>query len=99
MAFVSEAPVVPRPTSPAETDRVNAIFQQPWWLDAVAPGHWGEVNCVRDGRVVARLPYVVRGRRRLRMLTQSSLTQTLGPWIEPSTAKAARARARARAAR
>jgi len=74
-----------------ETERANAIFQQPWWLDAVAPGQWDEVTCEHDGRVVARLPFVVRGRPRLRMLTQSSLTQTLGPWIERSDASPPRA--------
>jgi hypothetical protein len=73
------------------TERANAIFQQPWWLDAVAPGQWDEVTCEHDGRVVARLPFVVRGRSRLRMLTQSSLTQTLGPWIERSDASPPRA--------
>ena len=72
----------------------NAIFQQPWWLDAVAPGQWGEVTCEEGGRVVARLPYVVRGRPRFRVLTQSSLTQTLGPWIEATDAKPVRAFAR-----
>jgi hypothetical protein len=73
------------------TDRANAIFQQPWWLDAVAPGRWGETTVERDGRVVARLPYVVRGPRRLRTLTMPPLTQTLGPWVERPTAGAARA--------
>jgi hypothetical protein len=80
-----------RAVTPGETACANAIFQQPWWLDAVAPGQWGEVTCEQDGRVVARLPYVVRGRPRFRMLTQSSLMQTLGPWVEPSSAKPARA--------
>jgi GNAT acetyltransferase-like protein len=79
------------PLAAGETECANSIFQQPWWLDAVAPGRWGEVTCEQDGRVVARLPYVVRGRPRYRMLTQSSLMQTLGPWVEPSTAKPARA--------
>ena len=79
---------------PGETEHANAIFQQPWWLDAVAPGRWGEVTCEEGGRVVARLPFVVRGRPRFRMLTQSSLTQTLGPWVEPSDAKPVRALAR-----
>jgi lipid II:glycine glycyltransferase (peptidoglycan interpeptide bridge formation enzyme) len=60
----------------------------------VAPGRWGEVTCEHQGRTVARLPYVVRGRSRLRILTQSSLTQTLGPWVEPSDAKPTRALAR-----
>jgi hypothetical protein len=75
----------------ADSPFANAIFQQPWWLDAVAPGRWGEAVIERNGRTVARLPYVVRGRGRLRMLTQPPLTQTLGPWIEPSDAKPANA--------
>ena len=69
--------------TPEETRCANALFQQPWWLDAVAPGRWGEVTCERDGRIVARLPYVVRDGRGLRMPTQSSLTHTLGPWVGP----------------
>ena len=72
----------------------NSIFQQPWWLDAVAPGRWGEAVIERHGRPVARLPYVVRGRGRLRLLTQPPLTQTLGPWVERSGAKPANALAR-----
>lgn len=72
----------------------NAVFQQPWWLEALAPNHWGEVRLERDGRTVARLPYVVRGRGRLRMLTQPRLTATLGPWVEPSGGKAANALSR-----
>jgi hypothetical protein len=79
------------PAGIGETECANSIFQQPWWLDAVAPGRWGEVTCEQDGRIVARLPYVVRGRPKFRLLTQSSLMQTLGPWIEPSSAKPARA--------
>jgi Acetyltransferase (GNAT) domain len=79
-------------TGTGEPDqRANAIFQQPWWLDAVAPGRWGEATIERDGRVIARLPYVVRGTRRMRMLTMPPLTQTLGPWVEPSSASAPRA--------
>jgi hypothetical protein len=80
----------PRPAA-VPTGSANAIFQQPWWLDAVAPGRWGEATIERDGRSVARLPYVVRGRGRFRMLTMPPLTQTLGPWVERSTARAARA--------
>jgi hypothetical protein len=66
------------------TTCADTIFQQPWWLDAVAPGCWDEVTCERGGRTAARLPYVVRGRPGLRMLTQSTMTQTLGPSLEPA---------------
>jgi hypothetical protein len=83
-----------RPPASDETEHANSIFQQPWWLEAVAPGRWGEVTCEHDGRVVARLPYVLRGRSPVRLLTQSSLTHTLGPWVEASEAKPARALAR-----
>ena len=75
----------------AEDDRSNAIFQQPWWLDAVAPGAWSEVTVERDGRVVARLPYVVRGRGPLRVLTMPPLTATLGPWVARSQGRRAHA--------
>jgi hypothetical protein len=82
------------PTIVTETRCANAIFQQPWWLDAMAPGRWGHAVVERDGRTVARLPYTVRGRGRWRMLTQPPLTQTLGPWVEPTAAKPAHALAR-----
>jgi hypothetical protein len=74
-----------------ETHYANAIFQQPWWLDAVAPGRWDEAIVERDGRVMARLPFVVRGRRPLRIFSMPPLTQTLGPWVERSSASPARA--------
>ena len=100
MTTLPEEMQIPPPLSPGETGCANAIFQQPWWLDAVAPGQWAEVTCEHDGRIVARLPYVVRGRRGLRILTQSSLTHTLGPWVEPRAPQAvARPRPGARAAR
>jgi hypothetical protein len=73
------------------THAANSIFQQPWWLEAVASGHWGEVIVRHDGEIAARMPYVVRGRRRMRMLTMPPVTQTLGPWIEPAIAAPARA--------
>jgi GNAT acetyltransferase-like protein len=93
MAAVTEAPIT-RPPPPGEIECAYSMFQQPWWLDAVAPGRWSEVACQHDGRIVARLPYVMRGPPRMRMLTQSSLTQTLGPWVAPSSAKPARALSR-----
>ena len=57
----------------------------------MAPGRWDEATIERGGRTVARLPYVVRGRGRLRMLTMPPLTQTLGPWVERSSGKPAHA--------
>src|SRR5215510_2320543 len=63
---------------------VNAIFQQPWWLDAVAPGAWSAVEIRRGGALNARLPYVMDRRMGLMRLRQPLLTSYLGPWIRPS---------------
>lgn len=66
---------------PANPTVIGPIFHQPWWLDAVAPGRWGAVTVDRGGETVARLPYVVRGPRRMRVLSQPPLTPYLGPWV------------------
>ena len=39
---------------------VNSVFEQPWWLDAVAPGPWSAAEVRRGDEVVARLPYMRR---------------------------------------
>jgi hypothetical protein len=69
---------------------VNSVFEQPWWLDAVAPGAWSEVVVRRGGEVVARLPYAHRRRFGLSTIVQPPLTQTLGPWLAESDGKYAR---------
>ena len=71
-----------------ETLCAHALFQQPWWLDAVAPGAWDAVTVTKDGEVVGRLPYVRMRRFGLTILGQPLLTQFLGPWIKPGTGKA-----------
>jgi lipid II:glycine glycyltransferase (peptidoglycan interpeptide bridge formation enzyme) len=70
-----------------EASHSNSIFQQPWWLDAVAPDRWSEISIERDNNVVARWPYVIKKRYGLTLLTQPPLTQTLGPWLISSTGK------------
>jgi hypothetical protein len=59
----------------------NSVFEQPWWLDSVAPDAWDEVVIRRGTAVVARLPYARRRRLGLMTIVQPPLTQTLGPWI------------------
>ena len=61
------------------TPYANSVFEQPWWLDIVAPGEWGEVTVKEGDETVARLPYVLRRGQ----ITMPPLTQTLGPWIKP----------------
>lgn len=76
-------------TSPC-TDSVpyiNSLFQQPWWLEAVAPGSWNEI-LVRKGEDIAlRFPYVIQRKNGFTELTMPGITQTLGPWLKPMQGK------------
>lgn len=68
------------------------LFSQPWWLDAVA----GELGwdvvlvCADRGGVKAALPYVKQLRWGIPISGQPPLTQTLGPWLAPSSRKLAK---------
>lgn len=80
------SPAPPRDSVPW----VNSIFEQPWWLDSVAPGCW-TAAVVRTGNdVVARLPFVERRHLGVKAIVQPDLTQTLGPWLAPLEGKYAR---------
>ncbi|MEQ9552810.1 MAG: GNAT family N-acetyltransferase [Coleofasciculus sp. G3-WIS-01] len=70
-----------------EIPYVNSIFQQPWWLNAVAPDRWSEVVLNVGDKIVARLPYTIEKKFSLTLLRLPPLTQTLGPWLRPSAAK------------
>lgn len=74
--------------TPGEVPWAHTVFEQPWWLEATAPGRWGAVVVRRDGDVAARLPYTVKERLGLRVLTQAPLTRYVGPWIRPVEGKA-----------
>jgi hypothetical protein len=57
------------------------IFQEPWWLDAVAPGSWRSLEIVRNDQLVARMPIVTSRRFGFRIIRNPPLTPTLGPWL------------------
>jgi hypothetical protein len=65
----------------------NSIFQQSWWLEAVAPGRWSIATVEERGVTKARMPYVVSRKYGLRCIVQPKLTQTLGPWLAPTDEK------------
>jgi hypothetical protein len=65
----------------------NSIFEEPWWLDAVAPGAWGAATVFKGGQLHARLPFAIRSRYGFTLLGNPPLTQTLGPWFRPPTGK------------
>lgn len=48
-----------------ETPYANSVFEQPWWLDIVAPGNWKEIiiNDEKTGEVLARFAYVTDGKK------------------------------------
>jgi hypothetical protein len=62
-------------------------FEQRWWMEAVAPGRWGEAVVEWQGEIVARLPYLRKQKLGLTVLTQPALTRFVGPWLRPSLGK------------
>ena len=62
-----------------ESAYTNSVFEQPWWLETVAPGKWGEAVVREDDRVIARLPYVFDHGT----IKNPPYTQTMGVWMEP----------------
>ncbi len=73
-----------------ENKYINSIFEQPWWLDAVAPGMWDCAVIENGGEVIARLPYVYKRRLGFKLIGMPPYTQTLGIWIKDTGAKTAR---------
>ena len=61
----------------------HSLFEQRWWLDAVAPGSWDAATVTSNGEIIGRLPYVRMRHFGLTILGQPPLTQFLGPWIKP----------------
>ena len=61
---------------------VNSIFEQPWWLDAVAPNRWKCATVEENGTIVARLPYIEKRSMGFSLIGMPECTQTLGPWTD-----------------
>src|SRR5208337_4714473 len=73
-----------------EIDMVNSLFEQPWWLNAVAFGQWNEIIIKNGNEVMARFPYVLKKMHNLTYITMPQLTQTLGPWLKQADGKYAK---------
>lgn len=69
---------------PAATERPTSycIFQEPWWLDAVAPGAWREITVSSGGVLRARWPFYEEKRGLFHVITLPPLTHRLGPWLD-----------------
>ncbi len=67
------------------------LFSQAWWLDATAgEGVWDVALVFEKDEIVASMPYVVKRKFGFTIISQPILTQCLGPWLRPSTAKYSR---------
>ncbi|MBF4434706.1 GNAT family N-acetyltransferase [Vibrio anguillarum] len=70
-----------------EEEPTIPIFSQAWWLDTVAGESWDVCIVEKGNKIQASMPYVVKKKYGLTLLTQPSLTQNLGPWIRPAHGK------------
>ncbi|MBR4791752.1 MAG: GNAT family N-acetyltransferase [Treponema sp.] len=62
------------------TEYANSLFEQPWWLDIVAPHSWNEILVKDDAEnVIGRMPYVFDNKT----VYIPKLTQNIGIWISP----------------
>lgn len=69
------------------TNESYAIFQKPWWLEAVAPGRWEEVSIKEQGKIIARWPYIRKRKYFCNVISMPQLTQHLGPFLSPIDGK------------
>ena len=77
------------PVSQSDTPEVASarptsycIFQESWWLDAVAPGAWRDITVTSGGVVRARWPIYQERRGLFDVITLPPLTHRLGPWLD-----------------
>jgi hypothetical protein len=67
---------------------VNSIFEQPWWLNLVAPGKWQEVLLYNGSKeIIGRLPFVYHQKRLGNYIGNPILTPFLGPWLRITSDK------------
>jgi len=66
----------------------KTIFHEKWWLDAIAPGRWREVVCIRGGQVVGSLPFEELSQGWLKICAMPQAMRVLGPILEIRPGKA-----------
>jgi hypothetical protein len=77
--------------TPPVTRFSHCLFQDDWWLDAVAPGAWQAIEIGRGQDVQARLPFVLRRHALYSTIRHPPLTGFMGPWFRQTGAKPASA--------
>ncbi len=66
---------------PDDIPHVNSLFEQPWWLDAVAPGQWHEILVRRGEELLLRFPYVLEKKNGFVSLLMPGVTQAWAPGL------------------
>jgi hypothetical protein len=61
----------------------KSIFHEDWWLNALAPGRWREMTCLRGGRVAGSLRFVECHKGGLTICRMPQITRFLGPIVTP----------------
>ena len=67
---------------------VNSVFEQPWWLEAIAPGTWDVIEVKHNEECVCRLPYVQMRQYGIRYMGTPGMSMFSGPWIRETGGKA-----------
>lgn len=66
-----------------KTEKTIPIFSRDWWMDAVCgEDNWNVILVEDNGQIIASLPYYIKKKYGLRLITQPPLTQTNGLWIK-----------------
>ena len=68
---------------------VHSIYEQKWWLEALAPGAYRCAEVIRDNTIIGRMPYIMSKRCGFPCVRMPRLTKFAGPWIKPTNAKIA----------
>jgi hypothetical protein len=66
----------------ANDETTLPVWHQPWWLDLTSRGDWSAVFLENSSGIVASIPFAHRSKFGLKILTQPSLSQCLGPWLK-----------------
>jgi len=69
-------------TDLASTVLIPTVFHEEWWLDAATAGTYSIAEVTAGGKVVGRLPFVVRRRFGFQGIWTPTLTHFLGPGID-----------------
>jgi hypothetical protein len=72
---------------PVDPNWSGSIFHEPWWLDVVTGGEFGEVSVAYDGNVVGRLPYITKKWMGFKLLLMPPFTHVLGPAVASGNGK------------